>query len=57
MPGGTDGLGDPVQRVAQGSQVQVAVDAAELCLPASTIPAAHQRSAMVPSRQFLTFER
>jgi hypothetical protein len=24
------------------------------CLPASTIPAAHQRSAIVPSRQFLT---
>jgi hypothetical protein len=26
------------------------------CLPASTIPAAHQRSAIVPSRQRLTFE-
>src|SRR6187549_3311006 len=24
------------------------------CLPASTIPAAHQRSAICPSRQFLT---
>lgn len=30
MTGGTDGFGDPVQRVAQGSQVQVAADAAGL---------------------------
>ena len=53
MTGGTDRLGDAFERVAQGPQVHVAVDAAEL-LPASTMPAAHQRSAICPSRQFLT---
>jgi len=49
----TDRFGDALQRVAQGSQVHVAVDPAN-GLPASTIPAAHQRSAIVPSRQRLT---
>src|SRR6266540_3289250 len=49
MTDGTDSLcGDVlVEGGAQRGQVQVAVDAAEL-LAASTIPAAHQRSAMLP---------
>jgi hypothetical protein len=53
MNGDTDRFGCPFQRVVQGSQVQVAVDAAEL-LPASTIPATHWHSATVPSHQRLT---
>jgi hypothetical protein len=49
-----DSLGNlGLQGRSKGRQVQVAVDAAEL-LAASTIPAAHQRGAMVPSCQRLT---
>jgi hypothetical protein len=51
---GADRFGElGVERVAELAQVQVAVDAAVL-LPASIMPAAHQRSAICPSRQFLT---
>src|SRR3954454_73522 len=53
MTVGADGFGDPVERVAQGSQVHVAIDPAEL-LAGSTMPAAHQRSAICPSRQRFT---
>ncbi len=55
MTGGSDILvGDmPVERGAQGGQVQVAVDAAELPF-ASIMPAAHQRGAMFPLCQFVT---
>jgi hypothetical protein len=42
-----------LERGAQGWQVQVAVDAAEL-LGGRNHPAAHQRSAIVPSCQRLT---
>ena len=42
------------QRGAQGAQMQVAVDPLRNCVPASTIPAAHQRSAIFPSCQRFT---
>jgi len=45
-----------LQRGAEGGQVEVAVDAANWLL-ASTMPAAHQRRAIWPSRQRLTNRR
>ena len=54
MPYGYDIFGDlAFEGSPQCRQVQVAVDPAEL-LAASTIPAAHQRNAICPSRQRLT---